>query len=903
MRLLNVETYKLKDFPDDRLPRYAILSHTWREDAEEISFGDVESRAFFERPGAQLVKLYGCCRKAKDEGIQYVWIDSCCIDKHNAVELNGAINCMFRWYRQAALCFVFLSDVPKGDTGDAFRSSRWFTRAWTLQELLAAQQLNFYDMTWSLLGNKCDMSGIIQQITGIPRLYLIGLAPLCWASVAQRMSWAANRVARRKEDVAYSLLGIFGINMPLIPGEDDAFGRLQLEIMKNIKDDSILAWRLGIGDSAPINTAGDGPSCLLATSPADFANCGNIGSRAQYSTSENTFEVSNGRLRTNMPLVTFGDMQYGLLTCGPELEEEKVVGIPLAPGSAGEYFRPRGRQALLFQQPDSEASYLRLSMNMNGQVGDHTAGNWRYWFYIDDSVDTGLELIEVHPRESWHELDSMIATSTQGRNNTTVQRYLARFRATYEGAGDFLVVLDFKAEDPPEVRYHAMPIPRDSALHEVSQSLEYMGPEMFGKQMAGDGMRVVEFTVSRGSLARQPVYVVRIDSVHPQTQEMRFPAPRRAVHTDVWQLGNIVETRSVTTRRTTTQYIASVPAAVIKGRPSLAKKPSTVLRVSLDEDKGRQVNAATEYAEFMEVTEVTHVVSSYRMAGGSASRCPLFICLAKPEWHPLLLFVLGIILVIIVAYFGHFLYISNTHNPTGNNTWMGLGSNMAATNFIDSSGNTHHTLFFEDSYGSLIARRWDSGGKAWTTHNITDILGNESSQNHPVLLPGTPLAAASANGPVYQTSLLFIDQDRSIQSVWLNESGQPDDWILAPKLIQGAVAETSSLGAAWLPCGDPGCDEDILYIAADFNGSLDLFDSTIWTEADSTPDVQLKGPGLALAPQLKNVTTNGAYLMVMEDSAALPSTGSGFTRYIYDGSTWRESTTSDDGGFRRLTAR
>lgn len=238
---------------------------------------------------------------------------------------------MFQWYQKAAICYAYLSDVPNGDSGSRFSSSRWFTRGWTLQELLAPRELYFYDATWSLIGMKTKMATVVQQITGIPRPFLVGWASLHEASISQRMSWAANRVTKRKEDIAYCLLGIFGITMPMIYGEDDrAFRRLQMEIIKDVEDDSIFAWGLSArevdSNRSPDAVAGG----LLAASPSDFANCGHIGSRLQYSVSTNRYEISNGRLWTELPLFSRDTGEtYGLLKCGPEWDDEKIVGIPL----------------------------------------------------------------------------------------------------------------------------------------------------------------------------------------------------------------------------------------------------------------------------------------------------------------------------------------------------------------------------------------------------------------------------------------------------------------------------------------------------------------------------------------------------------------------------------------------
>jgi hypothetical protein len=227
MRLINVETFKLEAFVGRTIPKYAILSHTWGTDQEEISFRDVENGRIGNAE-SRPIKLDGCCKQAMHDGLKYVWIDTCCIDRANSTELGEAINSMFRWYQDAFICYTYLSDVPDGDNPknlvSAFSSSRWFQRGWTLQELLAPKRLHFYNSSWSHLGSRSMLSTTIQRITNIPVPLLIGLKPLDSASVAQRMSWAANRATTKKEDIAYCLLGIFGVMMPMIYGEgDEAF--------------------------------------------------------------------------------------------------------------------------------------------------------------------------------------------------------------------------------------------------------------------------------------------------------------------------------------------------------------------------------------------------------------------------------------------------------------------------------------------------------------------------------------------------------------------------------------------------------------------------------------------------------------------------------------------------------
>lgn len=136
MRLLDSTTLQLKEFPGSAIPQYAILSHTWGD--EEILFADVENGTARRKRGYR--KLVNCCKRAKMDGYQWVWIDTCCIDKSSSAELSEAINSMFRWYQNSQICYAYLADVKSRSTSqdilDQFKSSRWLTRGWTLQELI-----------------------------------------------------------------------------------------------------------------------------------------------------------------------------------------------------------------------------------------------------------------------------------------------------------------------------------------------------------------------------------------------------------------------------------------------------------------------------------------------------------------------------------------------------------------------------------------------------------------------------------------------------------------------------------------------------------------------------------------------------------------------------------------------
>ena len=230
----------------DEIPPYAILSHTWGADTEEVTFQDLKTNTGKDKTGHD--KIQFCGKRAKCDGFQYFWIDTCCIDKLNSVELQEAINSMFRWYQNAAKCYVYLSDVssntptPSDQFSEltwesAFRTSRWFTRGWTLQELIAPASVEFFSVDGERLGDKRSLAQQIHEITGIAPQALNGFS-LTHFSVDERMSWAMGRKTKREEDAAYSLLGIFDIQMPLIYGEgrEKALRRLQREIKESLND-------------------------------------------------------------------------------------------------------------------------------------------------------------------------------------------------------------------------------------------------------------------------------------------------------------------------------------------------------------------------------------------------------------------------------------------------------------------------------------------------------------------------------------------------------------------------------------------------------------------------------------------------------------------------------------------
>jgi hypothetical protein len=272
MRLLHTKKLALKTFIGNKVPHYAILSHTWGD--EEVTLQDMMTNEATGSKGYQKVK--NACAIAAANDFEYIWIDTCCIDKTSSAELSEALNSMYRWYEEAKQCYAYLEDVPRGtidrrlgrpnDTViDRFRKSRWFTRGWTLQELIAPLTVIFLNGEWRAIGTKSTLQELISEITRIPGGFLLG-DDLGHASVAQRMSWASKRETTRVEDRAYCLMGLFGIYMPMLYGEGErAFIRLQEEIIRISDDHSLFAWR---------STENHGG--ILATSPSDFAESGNI---------------------------------------------------------------------------------------------------------------------------------------------------------------------------------------------------------------------------------------------------------------------------------------------------------------------------------------------------------------------------------------------------------------------------------------------------------------------------------------------------------------------------------------------------------------------------------------------------------------------------------------------------
>ncbi|KAI8625420.1 heterokaryon incompatibility protein-domain-containing protein [Xylariaceae sp. FL1651] len=259
MRLINIlaDSYQIEELTRRNIPKYAILSHTW--DEREILFEDiVQNASWRNKKGHEKIEM--TCQKAFQAGYSHAWIDTCCINKSSSAELSEAINSMYQYYQRSEVCYVYLSDLPASAPLDrALQHCRWFTRGWTLQD-------------WNERGSKRDLVECLSSITGINPEVLLHTENIFSVAVAHRMSWAAGRETTRIEDIAYCLLGIFDVNMPLLYGEEHkAFRRLQDEIIKSTTDLSIFAWRLPSMTTIARNLMSRVYSGILAKSPGAFS--------------------------------------------------------------------------------------------------------------------------------------------------------------------------------------------------------------------------------------------------------------------------------------------------------------------------------------------------------------------------------------------------------------------------------------------------------------------------------------------------------------------------------------------------------------------------------------------------------------------------------------------------------
>jgi hypothetical protein len=432
MRLLYAKTMKLHTVEENKAPEYAILSHTW-DDGEILleDLGDISQAS----KKAGFAKIRFCCDQAERDDILYVWIDTCCIDKTSSAELSEAINSMYRWYQNAKVCYAYLRDASKSAYNcDAdIRNSRWFRRAWTLQELLAPKEVVFYSDDGNKIGSRASLKTVIADTTGIDVEYLTH-RQLHTASVAKRMSWAANRQASRAEDIAYSLFGIFNVHMPLLYGEGQqkAFLRLQEEIMKFSDDHTLFAW----GFSTPVvmtHVQTQKYGSLLAQSPADFIDSRDLVPFGGYD-SATPYSMTNIALRISLPLeydlnptkfsrrisnlLVRGDIPGIIrapLKCRKANDFFNVLAIPLQ-HLGSKQFRRCPYYGVSLLPTTNLTRYIEQDIFIRNELTKPLNSDKRRLGLIIRSIAPEIEILEAYPSEFWRPKE-MILQGLKGRDD------------------------------------------------------------------------------------------------------------------------------------------------------------------------------------------------------------------------------------------------------------------------------------------------------------------------------------------------------------------------------------------------------------------------------------------------------------------------------------------------------
>lgn len=336
MRLIDCETLKLREFNEIDVPEYVILSHTWG--SEEVSFQEMTSPGkglHGAKEGFHKIALFASVAARHD--FKYIWVDTCCIRKDSSSELSEAINSMYTWYKNARRCYVYLDDVDS-DSTEELKKCRWLDRGWTLQELIAPEDVFFYNKHGEMLFAKEHRLGELSSLTGISQEVLLTCDPSL-ASIASRMRWAARRVTTRPEDMAYCLLGIFDVNMPMLYGEGrhKAFIRLQEEVMKRSDDQSLFLWRKK-EQSYPTYLG------LLAPSPREFVDSpdvvltGDLFEDRPYSSTNKGISIRLD-LIPYRPNTSEPDVYIALLNCRHPGPAGKPTGIFLKRLEGRQYVR------------------------------------------------------------------------------------------------------------------------------------------------------------------------------------------------------------------------------------------------------------------------------------------------------------------------------------------------------------------------------------------------------------------------------------------------------------------------------------------------------------------------------------------------------------------------------------
>ncbi|KAI1638442.1 heterokaryon incompatibility protein-domain-containing protein [Biscogniauxia mediterranea] len=383
MRLINTHTLEIEEYFGDQIPPYAILSHTWG--LEELSFQEWQ-RLRTPSPKAGYGKIKRACQKALENNLLFLWCDVNCIDKSSSTELSEAVNSMFNWYKNSAVCYAYLEDVSRQDPDVAasMRKSRWFTRGWTLQELLAPGNVQFFTVEWEPLGTRTEKSGLISKITGIPKSYL-DTGDISHACIAEKMSWLARRKTTRIEDMAYCMFGIFDLNMPLLYGEGSrAFVRLQEELVRVSNDHTVFCWEWIPGVVPRTWTS------MLAPSARAFENAGHAQEILYSSREISTYSVTNAGINIQLQTVDACGFVFAVLNAASSLETMDStyhrLAIPLRPAKRGGWWERHSFPPSPTTLPMSWVSPLK-----SFYVGSrHTVNSWPESPYYASSRRSGV---------------------------------------------------------------------------------------------------------------------------------------------------------------------------------------------------------------------------------------------------------------------------------------------------------------------------------------------------------------------------------------------------------------------------------------------------------------------------------------------------------------------------------
>ncbi|KAJ3565758.1 hypothetical protein NPX13_g7382 [Xylaria arbuscula] len=479
------KSLELKEVTPPDVPPYAILSHTWEND--EITCQEFKNMKI-DNGKAGLIKIQKACHLARSKDFEYIWVDTCCIDKSSSAELSEAINSMFEWYRLSSVCFAYISDLPAGTIDqpstlwrdEENRICRWFRRGWTLQELLAPNNVEFYDREWNFRGDKKDQQVMerLSIMTGIrnPHVFL-NSDTIMEVPVGERMSWASQRQTKRPEDLAYCLLGIFKVNMPLIYEEGmRAFQRLQEEIIKTTTDRSLFCWTAKSNEPRYRG--------LLAESPAEFESFhkavilsqtsvgwSSLGSDAEFSTTNKGIRIdSQIYLDDKRHKDTLGQLRCNIPPDG------HAVAIPIQYYRDNVYVRVSPDRILPFNSIKMEEKGVYIAKSVDYQVIRDLSNNSNPLLTLTISLRhtlnlTGVKCWPAQPHELSSKGNSYYFRVESAKMNDRVTMCIVVFRLVHGGKemGEFSVICERNASARQSLRYALVELPE---IMEIFRRLE-----------------------------------------------------------------------------------------------------------------------------------------------------------------------------------------------------------------------------------------------------------------------------------------------------------------------------------------------------------------------------------------------------------------------------------------------